>query len=290
MIYDCFTFFNELELLELRLNELAGVVDKFVVVEATRTFSNQPKPLYFQENRERFAAFADKIIHVVVNDSPDTSDAWEVQRMQRNCIGRGLTQCRPDDWIMVSDLDEIPRATAVEQARLTLPFKTDPVSNAVHSALNSTLVKSIFHRKGFRQRLRRNHPYVLRFEQGHYCYYLNCRSSTVSYGTRMMYYRDFSCAEEMRYTGYKIIKDGGWHFSWMGGVERMEKKIAACSHREHDQPQFNNPQNLARAINDGSPLFNEKRQHAFVPLDETFPRYLFENPEKFSQWLKPVSG
>jgi hypothetical protein len=57
MIYDCFPFFNELELLEVRLNELDGLVDKFVLVEATRTFAGQPKSLYFAENRDRFAAF-----------------------------------------------------------------------------------------------------------------------------------------------------------------------------------------------------------------------------------------
>lgn len=288
MIYDCFTFFNELELLELRLNELAGVVDKFVVVEATRTFSNQPKPLYFQENRARFAKFAGQIIHVVVNDSPDTADAWEVQRMQRNCIGRGLAQCRPDDWVLVSDLDEIPRASAVEKAARENPFKTDPFSNAVHATLNSAFIRSIFHRKGFRQRLRRNHPYVLKFEQDHYCYFLNCRSAVISYGTRMMRYRDFSCAEELRYTGYKIVKNGGWHFSWMGGVERMQKKMAACSHREHDQPQFNSPEHIIRAINAGRSLFEDKVKLEFIPLNDSFPRDVVGHPEKYSQWLKPL--
>jgi|SRR5664280_574543 len=288
MIYDCFTFFNELELLELRLNELAGVVDKFVVVEATRTFSNQPKPLYFRENRERFAKFAGQIIHVVVNDSPDTANAWEMQRMQRNCIGRGLTQCRPDEWVMVSDLDEIPRATAVAKAAREFPFKTDLVSNAIHVTLNSAFIKSIFHRKGFRQRLRRNHPYVLKFEQDYYCYFLNCRSADISYGTRMMRYRDFSCAEELRYTGYKIIKNGGWHFSWMGGVEQMQKKMAACSHREHDQPQFNNSEHIIRAISEGRSLFEDQVKLEFIPLDNSFPRDVVEHPEKYTQWLKKL--
>ena len=58
MIYDCFTAFNELELLEIRLHELSPVVDRFVLVEATRTHSNLPKPLYFRDNWSRFAAVA----------------------------------------------------------------------------------------------------------------------------------------------------------------------------------------------------------------------------------------
>ena len=57
MIYDCFTFFNEFDLLEIRLNELDSVVDKFVLVEATKTFSGLDKPLYFNENKNKFNKF-----------------------------------------------------------------------------------------------------------------------------------------------------------------------------------------------------------------------------------------
>ena len=69
-VYDCFTFFNELDLLEVRLNELDGVVDRFVLCESPYTFRGQPKPLVFQENRARFARFLPKIEHVVVDDLP----------------------------------------------------------------------------------------------------------------------------------------------------------------------------------------------------------------------------
>ena len=68
MIYDCFTFFNELDLLEIRLNTLNDVVDRFVIAEATRTYMGKRKELLFERNRERYAAFADKIIYVVVDD------------------------------------------------------------------------------------------------------------------------------------------------------------------------------------------------------------------------------
>src|ERR1022692_1647432 len=84
MIYDCFTFFDELELLELRLHELGDVVDKFVWVEATKTHSNKSKPLHYQENRVLFQAFHDQIIHVVVDDMPDSNDSWVLENFQRN--------------------------------------------------------------------------------------------------------------------------------------------------------------------------------------------------------------
>ena len=90
MIYDCFSFYNELELLELRLHELKDVVDKFVLVEATRKHSNQPKSLCFLENRDRFAQFADKIIHIVVDDAPATDRPFAIERFQRNAIARSM--------------------------------------------------------------------------------------------------------------------------------------------------------------------------------------------------------
>src|SRR5579863_8430750 len=121
MIYDCFTFFNELELLELRLNELAGVVDRFVIVEATKTHSGKPKPLHYRDNQARISRFHSQIIHVIVDDMPVSDDAWTLENFQRNCIVRGLTGCRPDDFILISDLDELPRAGVVKRMAGEIP-------------------------------------------------------------------------------------------------------------------------------------------------------------------------
>jgi len=71
MIYDCFCFFNELEILELRLNILDSVVDKFVICESTVTHTGQPKKMYFEENKDRFSKFLHKIIHLKISDTPD---------------------------------------------------------------------------------------------------------------------------------------------------------------------------------------------------------------------------
>lgn len=68
MIFDAFSFYNELDLLEIRLHELSDVVDFFVLVEATRTHSGRFKPLYYKMNRHRFSHFNDKIIHIIVDD------------------------------------------------------------------------------------------------------------------------------------------------------------------------------------------------------------------------------
>ena len=113
MIYDCFILYNELDLLELRLRELEGVVDRFVLVEAPVTFSGVPKPLLCHENRRRFSKWRSKIRHVVVNDMPTGKDPWAHENHQRSAIVRGIPDASPSDGIILSDGDEIPSAVAV---------------------------------------------------------------------------------------------------------------------------------------------------------------------------------
>ena len=107
-IWDAFQLFNELDMLEVRLNELNATVHKFVLVEASRTHSNKPKPLHFGENKQRFAAFLHKIVHVVVDDLPNNTDAWVLENFQRNAILRGLAGAKPSELVVIADVDEIP--------------------------------------------------------------------------------------------------------------------------------------------------------------------------------------
>lgn len=122
MIYDCFLYYDEAMLLELRLHTLHQHVDKFVIVESTHTFTGKKKALHFDITR--FAAFADRIIYVVF-DEPPHSDAWENERRTRNHIMAGLKQAQDDDLILVSDVDEIidPQQLArANHERCVTPF------------------------------------------------------------------------------------------------------------------------------------------------------------------------
>jgi beta-1,4-mannosyl-glycoprotein beta-1,4-N-acetylglucosaminyltransferase len=291
MIYDCFMFFNELELLELRLHELSGVVDKFVLVETTRTFSNKPKSLIFQENRSRFKEFQDKIIHVVVDDMPRSNNAWALELFQRNAICRGLENCRPDDIVLVSDVDEIPRATTLVEAVGAMKYHRDPISNFLHGALNSRAALRLFRCKGFRRIARKGNPFVYGFEQEQYWHFMNCqRLDAFKYGTKMAFFRDFPGGEEMRYSGYKIIKNGGWHFSYMGGAERIREKIMAYSHQERNRPEITDLNSINDRINRAAPLWNLDCEFRFVPLDDGFPKYLLTHREAFASWIKPLEN
>lgn len=114
VVWDCFIFYNELEILERRMHYLDSAVDKFVVVESSVTHKGTPKPSFYQDNKERYAQWAHKIHHVMVEDNPmDTEDAWRRENHHRQGILRALGDAKHSDWILISDVDEIPNRGAV---------------------------------------------------------------------------------------------------------------------------------------------------------------------------------
>lgn len=112
-IIDCFTFFNELDILDIRIAELAPVVDEFVVVESRRDYRGRPRSLVFDSVRDRFESTLAKITYVVVDDPPSIINPWMAEYAQRNAIRRGLTDIADGDIILISDVDEIPRRNSL---------------------------------------------------------------------------------------------------------------------------------------------------------------------------------
>lgn len=113
-------FYNEFDVLELRLEVLDKYVDKFVLVEAELNHIGTEKPLYFKDHKERYAKWADKIVHIVVtaDESPKDENPWSREKHQRQCILKGLTDVPDDAVIMVSDVDEIPNMDIVFKYKL----------------------------------------------------------------------------------------------------------------------------------------------------------------------------
>ena len=273
MVYDCFIFFNELDLLELRLNELDSVVDKFVIVESTETFSKKKKKLYYSENKDRFSKFKDKIIHVVVSDSPErlsskteSENRWAVEHFQRNCIERGLVSCKNKDVVLVSDIDEIPRVSAVKEAV---------------------------------ELLSKNSKSIVSFRQRFFYYYLNglCIEGNMLspwYGTTACCFGGFIGAEKMRHTKNKnklMLNDAGWHFSYLGGADLIAYKIESFSHSEFDNNNIKNRDRIKDRVSKGIDLFDRpgRPRQIYVKIDESFPEYLKNNIEYFKHLIKGVS-
>ena len=112
-IIDCFIFYNELDLLKYRLNLLNNIVDYFIIVESTHTFIGKEKKLFFNENKHLFENFADKIIHIIVDDLPykyndvniSRNNVWNNEFFQRNAISRGINYIKDlaqSDLIIIS--------------------------------------------------------------------------------------------------------------------------------------------------------------------------------------------
>ncbi len=272
MIYDCFQFFNELDILKIRLHVLSPVVDRFVISEATETFSGLKKPLYYEENKAMFAEFEEKIIHVVVDDTPQ-GGTHERDTFQKNAVTRGLAGCTDDDIVIFSDLDEIPNPDKIRE--ILQNFQED----------------KIYH---FAQRL-------------FYCY-LNMEEvsgSLLSYagefegvarkkwiGTKMLSYKllreQHLLLGELRFPERKEIgirvEDGGWHFGYMGGHgekdirKRVQEKVVSAAHQEYNSKHVLS--NVTDQIKDGKDIFGRNAQFVRCEIDESFPAYIREHQKE----------
>jgi hypothetical protein len=264
-IYDCFLFFNELDILDVRLHELYDHVDRFVLVESVETFRGNLKPLYYEQNRDRYQKFQDKIIHVVVAERIETTNPWDREEFQRNQIMRGLKDCGANDIVLISDVDEIVRASVIPQ-----------IVQALHEEKREAVV----------------------CEQSLYRYYFNVEDHSILSASTCaadFNYLKNTCPDKLRNNRHTAIKGGvklvyplivnaGWHFTSIGGLEFHVKKLESFSHQERDFPENKTQQFIDSYIGSMCKI---------VPLDDTFPAYLLENQGYFREkgyFLDPVKS
>jgi beta-1,4-mannosyl-glycoprotein beta-1,4-N-acetylglucosaminyltransferase len=266
-IYDCFQFFNELDLLELRLELLYDHVDYFVISETNRTHSDLEKPLFFLENKEKYEKYLDKIIYVnhefpqdilnmgrkeggnlYTNQYNKISERYDIEEnegqlkkyptfcrdyLQKEFIKFGLVDCDDDDLIMISDLDEFPDPKYIDEVRI--------------KNLNNVV-----------------------FMQDCFYYNINTLAHTNWYGNYVVRYSDtkdvsLTHLKNKRVNFEKLFK-AGWHFSFMGGPERVKTKIKSYAHQEYNNPSILN--SVEQKINSGVDVFN--RPSYQDPLQEFY--------------------
>jgi beta-1,4-mannosyl-glycoprotein beta-1,4-N-acetylglucosaminyltransferase len=268
MIYDCFTYFNEIELLELRLKTLSDFVDYFVLVEANKTFTNKDKEFHFENNKQHFGEFLDRIIHIKVEDMPNSNNAWDREAHQRNCIVRGLQNCRSEDLILISDIDEIPNPVVLTQF---LQNKSE-LRFSKHWLKNKIL--NLYYRNDLLER----HPAV--FEQDFFYYFLNCKMNKKWCGSFIIKFKHITKPlEELRTARIRFpkLKNGGWHFSYLGGVDRIIQKLKSFSHTEFDVPEITSADWVESRMKNGQGLFGDNQQgddFEFIALNNDFPSYI----------------
>ena len=281
-IIDCFNFFNEFDIIELRLNILYPYVDKFVIVESNVTHTGKSKPFYFDENKEKFDKFLDKIEIFKVTDTPQNflslppSDDPSLQTIykyigetnyfnrenqtdygrdffQKECVLRPLVNfAKDEDIVFISDADEIP-----------------------HTGIFDNLGKLDLQDKNYA------------CLQNMYYYYLNVLKEINWSGTKFGLYKNIKNLSVNTLRNEKSmstqVSPGGWHFSFMGGAEKVKTKLLAYSAKDMANDNvFNSIENNIK--NNIDPFF---RQHLTdVPIDKTYPKYILDNLETFQHLIK----
>lgn len=247
MIIDTFTFNTEFDLLEARLEYLDDIVDYFIIVETTCTFKGVAKELNFPKNLQRYKTWLHKIIyrpyvHEFQNldldykptDTDYTSAHWEIEMAQREYITTMLGVFQDSDYVMVSDLDEIPSKQGIHTAIQHLPG-------------NPAI--------GFRQMM---FYYNLKQHQLHPWHgsVISTVGFTKTHGAQWL--RDHR-------SSVPFVYDGGWHLSYWMSPEQIRRKVLSFAHQEVNREPFTNLDHIRAKIAQGQDLFD--RENPFVPVN-----------------------
>lgn len=257
-IYDAFTFFNELDLLELRLSILDPYVDKFILVESRQTFMGQPKDLYYGDQLTMQAIeikekYGHKIIYIIAPNIDIKQVPYE-----RHWLCYALEEALvkeigdPEDIVMFSDLDEIWNPEILKQ-----------MDDKPHS-----------------------------LEQFNYTYYLNMRSNEDWTGTLISKVKnvDIGFNKRNRTAKPNPLPNGGWHFTNMGGKEQVIKKILAYDHGHEINPKWVIEHIEENMDNGGDYLGRysnyQGEPYRMWPDESQWPQYLKDNRQKYTHLLK----
>jgi beta-1,4-mannosyl-glycoprotein beta-1,4-N-acetylglucosaminyltransferase len=289
-IYDSFLFFNELDLLEIRLNILYPYVDFFIISEQSKTHSGLEKEWIFEQNKDRFAKFEDKIIYhkqdtedfeyhdysnlqLIENPSskyeenknriinffnkashfPKDAKHYCRDYLHREMLHFCYDMCDDDDVILISDLDEIPNPKILQN-----------------------LDKFYDKQK------------IYRFEQNMYYYYLNVLKETQWKGTTLINKKKLMSTDinstRVNENFNVVLSYGGWHFSFIGGTEMIKKKIESYGFQEANHSAVKD--NIASNVTNLQDLFGRPDTSLQkVEIDNSYPEYIINNKDKLDKFI-----
>jgi beta-1,4-mannosyl-glycoprotein beta-1,4-N-acetylglucosaminyltransferase len=280
-----FTFFNELDLLELRLDMLNPYVDKFILIECVETFSGKSKSLYYEDNKERFSKYHDKIIHHITYDPPKSFEDLRERILDPNidnltkqiCI-QALTSTNvpPGE---IHWLKEFYQKENIRRAILKanpnpedLCFITD-LDEYWNTELNYTNIED---------------DKIYKLKQLAYSGYMNVRSSEAWAGTLLTKYKNIedACLNHLRTrskTKYEYIDNAGWHFTFIGGEQQVKMKLESYGHQEYNNDEIKN--RIKDLLEQGKDVLGRNEFEFWIDESE-LPNHLIENKKKYKQYFK----
>ena len=263
-IYDCFQYYNEDHMVDLRLNILNEHVDYFVISESTKTHQGKNKKINF--DIKKFPKFENKIKFIIadykekIKFEKHTGGESPIEQHQRNSLINGLKDASGEDLLILSDSDEIPDLTKLPE-------------------------------------INKKKKYIA-FSQKMFMYKLNLQNLDESnwIGSKITKVKHLKSMQELRnlkfkkYPFWRIDKFnqqiiiGGWHFSFLQTPEQILKKIKSFSHGEFDKDNLNINE-IERKIAENEDIFDRGTNLRKITLDDSYPKYLFNNKDKFSDWI-----
>ena len=294
-IYDCFMFFDEEMLLDLRLNVLDNYVDKFVISDATYKHNGEPKKLLFDINK--FQKFKDKIIYVVADNekeglekidekdsenvkiSKTISNSYKREVNQENKIQEGISNADENDIIIMSDLDEIPNLEKVD--------------------LKKVNKKLIF----FKQKLF-YYKFNLLYKEMPWFGSKACKKKYLISphwikwikNKKYPWWRIDILFSKKKYNNIHFVLDGGWHFTNIRTAQDLQKKLLSFAHHYEFEQSGMKLDDIEKSIKEKTLMYNHsvdskeknkygkgKKLHT-VQLEE-IPKYISENINKYKPWL-----
>lgn len=260
-IIDCFLYNSEDLILNLRLNLLNKYIDKFIIIEARYHHSGGRKEKY-NFNIENFSKFRNKIEYFQIDNFPINLSHWERENFHRNYISKGLSNVYKDDYIIISDIDEIPNLENINKILST---------KSKYTAFKQKMI--------------------------YYKFNLLNISETNWYGSKMCKYRYLKNPQWLRkqkvknYPFYRldkikwnIVENGGWHFSFVMTPKEISDKIKSFAHNEFDKPEFTNVEEIEKKIRSKKDLFGRNFEFKVIE-DKDLPSYIRKNKEKFIDFL-----
>ena len=264
-IYDCFQYFNEDHIVDLRLNILDKHVDYFVISESTKTHQGKEKKLNF--NIKNFLKYKSKIKYIVadykkkIDFDNHTGGESPVEKHQRNQLIEGIKDASQEDLIILSDSDEIPDLTKLKE-------------------------------------INKKKKYVA-FSQKMFMYKLNLQNLNESnwIGSKITLKKNITTMQELRDLKFKnypfwrfdkrnlqIIK-GGWHFSFLQKPEDIITKIKSFSHGEFNENNIIDKKKIERKILENEDIFNRGFKLKKIDIDFEYPDFILNNKDKLSDWI-----
>ena len=256
---DCFLFFDELDMLELRMNVLWDCIDYFVIVQSNRTFRGEVKEFVDFDKEPRFDNYRSKMVTLRVKGE-EYNGMWGEDYVDslRDSTKEVLVQLgiKDGDIVLLGDVDEIP-----DLGKFYSTYKLElPVS----------------------------------LQMKHYNYYWNCRVYDNGWTSPKMFrwgqFKDYRLSDVRRRMDLRIAPDMGWHFSFMGGAEKIRQKIRTGGDplNIRDCDRLSDLDYIKRCMEGPRDFYGRGFKLAFVEFDSTFPKYMLDNIDRFKDQIKEV--